>query len=157
MGIQRRKAFERFIASWDPFNSENLLSSRAPNCTQEYYPPPAGRKPWTNADAKEFYDSMVDILKGNRLVVHDFVEDDSSNRILCHLTSHVSFHQSEVENYVGDYVFIVTFDEAQEKVSKIEEWVDSNSTPRFVEQINKAKALLGKDGIAKPTHHPDQN
>ena len=49
-------------------------------------------------------------------------------------------------SYRGEYIFILTMDESQEKIIRVLEFVDSKGTDRLRELMARARANLEKKG-----------
>lgn len=87
-----------------------------------------GHPPHDNASYQQFFTSVLSHIEDFKLTVHDLLEDKEENKISMWMSSTAN---SAVGPFVGEYILILYFDEAGEKVTKLVEFVDSKAGTEF--------------------------
>ncbi|KIX05635.1 uncharacterized protein Z518_03607 [Rhinocladiella mackenziei CBS 650.93] len=135
---------QRFLKSYDPFTTENIMSIRSPDCTFFYFPPTPGHKPWTNKMVYDFYKPLEKGMDRMDIEVYRMIEDPEQNTMDVWITMRVHWKKElRIEPYEGTYVWGLEFSPDQEQVSKFLEHVDRSVTPIIWQKYCEGQKLLG--------------
>jgi hypothetical protein len=80
----------------------------------------------------------------------EVMEDEQKNMVIIHATSQASFHEelkddeipAEEWTYCGEYIFMLSMTEDEDKVKRVVEFVDSKGSERLLGLIKKGKKRI---------------
>jgi ketosteroid isomerase-like protein len=140
-----------YIGGFRTLSTEAFLSILAPSA--EYKFAPASLNLPRSVDAATFVNhlgSLREVLAGFQVYPKEILENDGLGQVTIWATSETIFHENAKGDNVsaddwrfqGEYIFILTMDESQEKVVRIVEFLDSKATERLRELMARARKNL---------------
>ena len=148
-----------FLRSMEGFVPDEMISRRAPDCIQKMAPASLGISDvdWTNQFVRDFYASIERIHTSMTFDVHDSIEDEKNHKIWLWLSSVAYFADPEIPTGGGEYVFMLTFDEKDEKVKRFVQFLDLDRARGETQRINLTKQRQAKQKGTKPEYivNPD--
>lgn len=93
-----------------------------------------GRPVMDNAAYRQYFGAMMPLFKNFTPVVHQLVEDESANTVAIWCSSTA---ETVIGPYTNEYVLVLHFTEAGDKVEKFVEFVDTEYSKSFFGRLRK--------------------
>ncbi|KAJ5613199.1 hypothetical protein N7510_006393 [Penicillium lagena] len=140
-----------YIDGFRTLSPEAFLSILAPSAEHKFAP--ASLNLPQSMDAATFANhlgSLREVLAGFPVYPKEIWENEGLGQVTIWATSETIFHEkakgdnASVDDwkFQGEYIFILTMDESQEKVVRVVEFLDSKATERLRELMAKARKNL---------------
>jgi hypothetical protein len=136
-----------FLETFKDLNYEANISLRATDCRHSFAPGSLGIKDKNNEQFASHVKSLQQIIKGIPVSVKQIF--GGSNEITIWATSETLFREEVKERnpslrwkYEGEYIFVLTLDDAGEKIQHILEFLDSKKVEEVRTLMQVAKATL---------------
>ncbi|KAM4066424.1 hypothetical protein HRG_000527 [Hirsutella rhossiliensis] len=139
MDSKRMQSARKFVEHYATHDNEMLHSLLADSLVFEISPSRSIDKlqAFDKAGFIEFKENMKRVMTGYPLNVIKYIESESSNMVVVWTTGRPQFREElkdyeevtkEQWDYVGEFVFMLTMDETGEKITKVNEFIDSKAT-----------------------------
>ncbi|CAL5866704.1 uncharacterized protein PFLUO_LOCUS914 [Penicillium psychrofluorescens] len=148
-----------YIDGFRTLSPEAFLSILSPSAKHKFAP--ASLKLPESMDAAAFADhlgSLREVIASFPVYPKEIWENEALGQVTIWATSETIFHEkakgdnasADDWKFQGEYIFILTMDESQEKVEEIVEFLDSKATERLRELMAQARKNLSekKDRLA---------
>jgi hypothetical protein len=162
MTSKRYQTALKFIGAFEDLSIDTFLALQTPTCRHVFapasLPPPA---PLDNAGFAAHQTGLRTILEAFPVRAKEIIEDQEKNQVVIWATSETKFFDAVKDSglsddewiYRGEYMFILTMDESQEKIERVIEFLDSKATERLRVLIRRAKDNKQKiDGVRVEGH-----
>lgn len=148
MTSTQQKAALTFISGFATLSIHTLLSICTPDCIRIFapasLPPPP---PLDNMGFARHISKLQEVLQAFPVTAKEIMQDQQKNQVIIWATSKAEFRQDVKDDGVsdeewafeGEYVFILSFDETNEKVHRIVEFLDSKATDRLRSLMKRAR------------------
>ncbi|KAM0721225.1 hypothetical protein Q7P37_003513 [Cladosporium fusiforme] len=119
-----RKTADAFVAAWEELKTEPILAVRAPECIMTQRPASLGIPERDNESFRAWFAGVEGMLTNNKMTVLDYFASTEERRAFLHCT--MTAERTDGSSlYENEYMFVLSFDEKGEKITKILEMVDS--------------------------------
>lgn len=148
MTSTQQKAALTFIGGFATLSIHTLLSICTPECIRIFapasLPPPP---PLNNNGFARHISKLQEVLEAFPVTAKEIMHDQQKNQVIIWATSRAEFRQDVKDDRVsdeewafeGEYIFILSFDESNEKVHRIVEFLDSKATDRLRSLMKRAR------------------
>ncbi|GAD98459.1 hypothetical protein PTT_17281 [Paecilomyces variotii No. 5] len=130
------RAMHELFKGYDEYTVEGVMRARAPECTHGILPKSLGRETKNNEEYSQFFAAIAPIMKTFKVTVHRIVNDPEHRELVCYASG---VGESPVGLYKNEYVFFLNFNETGEKITKIEEFVDSAFAKEYLAKVLEYK------------------
>ena len=143
----------KFLSGFQSLSPDIFLAVLSPTAIHEFAPascsPPAPKTPTTLAN---HITTLKQVLAGFPVHPKEIFENEEKRQVTIWATSLAVFRDDvkdaglsdEEWGYRGEYIFIFTMDESQEKIIRVLEFVDSKGTDRLRVLMARARANMEK-------------
>ena len=146
--IQRTTAMA-FLHSFQDLDGESNLALRTPGCSHTMAPASMNFLPtMTNEQWAAHLSSMKQILAALPVTAKEIFEHPGSNQVTIWATSNATFRQEAKDegedegcdwSYHGEYIFILLFNQAGDKIERIVEFIDSKKVAELGTLLARAR------------------
>lgn len=149
-GPEQKASTQRLVALdlVDAFNRmdiDDIISKRADGCMRYILPASLEQKPTNNDQYRTTLENLLPIFSNFELTVCDILEDREARRISMYVKARADTLAGE---YINEYQWTMTFDEAGQKIVHWSEFVDSSIFYGFWPKLREAMLLHQKNGTS---------
>lgn len=130
---------DTLLAAFNAMDVDAIIATRHPDCIQHIVPLSLNKSPEDNSAYRRRLDYVLPAFANFTLVVLDVVEDRDSHRITTWLKARGDTIAGEYRN---EYIWLMTFDEAGEKLVECKEFVDTVVNRDFFPELQESLRLL---------------
>jgi hypothetical protein len=106
---------------------------------------------WLKQDVDTFFEQWDGIVKSATYDVHDWLESDADNKIAIHFTLTQTWQERlDLPPYTGTYAIYFYFNDEQTEFVKFVEFIDTSTTKKIIETVEKGREKLGKGPLKYP-------
>jgi hypothetical protein len=149
---QRRKTAIALVDAYNEWSLPKIMAVRSDDCIQQVLPSTLlhplllpfylttcievlGRPPMSN----EFYvpnftNNFAPYVRNYKFIINDLIEDEKANKVVIWGNS---TSETDVGPYDNEYVLMLHFNEAGDKITRMLEFVDSNLSMVFIPKLAK--------------------
>ena len=150
MASTQRSIALAFLQSFQELDGDSNLALRTPGCSHIMGPASLNYPPsMTNEQWGAHLLSLKSILATLPVTAKEIFEHEGSNQVTIWATSNATFREevkgedSGVDwSYHGEYIFILLFNQAGDKIERIVEFLDSTRVVEVKELIERARRNL---------------
>ena len=157
MVSKRLELATNFISHFTALDTEILEDILAESYTHHYAPssiPSQG--PFDKKGLINFVSGLKTIMARYPMSIRQSLESESSNAVTLWVTGQASFHEEVKDDsiskedweYTGEYIFLLYMDEAQKKIIKTIEFLDSKATADKLSRL-AARAMENRSRAQK--------
>ncbi|KAJ3496566.1 hypothetical protein NLG97_g2574 [Lecanicillium saksenae] len=119
---------------YNQYEAEAVLAPRAPECIHSWWPTSMKRPSKTNDEFRQFFKPMEKTMKNYRCKIHKIINDPETHTLALYATG---TGESAAAPYQGEYCFFLTFTEDGEKITRIEQFVDSAFAYNYLAKVKE--------------------
>ncbi|KAH7040853.1 uncharacterized protein B0I36DRAFT_16186 [Microdochium trichocladiopsis] len=134
------KATTGVVEAYNSWDLDKIMAIRAPECITQVLPRSLGRPEMKNDEYSKYLGGFMSAFTNFHVTINEVVEDPVHNKVSVWAQSTAD---TPVGPYANEYMLLLHFDEAHEKLVKFYEFVDSKYT---VEHFTKVRELMEKKG-----------
>ncbi|PCG92023.1 Hypothetical protein PENO1_090780 [Penicillium occitanis (nom. inval.)] len=142
---EQEATLNQFIQGWKKWSTEEMLASWAESATQKALPFSLGHPARTRAQVEETLPFLQRVVTNYELKIHEIVQDVTRGKAVVYAISKGS---TPFGDWTNEYAVFITFDESRQKITKIEEMVDSAFMNEFFPKFQDY--LRQQQGAAAP-------
>jgi ketosteroid isomerase-like protein len=117
------------IDAYNSWNMDNIMSLRAPNCTQKIYPLRLKRPALNNERYRKYFEPFLSQFENYRIDVLDYTEDPKQHKVAFHLKAS---GKTPVGDYNNEFAVYLKMTDDDRQIVEVKEFVDSGfSVPFF--------------------------
>ncbi|KAK0612623.1 hypothetical protein B0T17DRAFT_511798 [Bombardia bombarda] len=139
----RRQLTLAAIDAYNEWDIAKIMAFRAPECTHVMLPKSAGLPTKNNAEYEAGF--QPNLFRNFNITVNDIIEDDKANKVVLLAQSSADTDAGPYEN---EYVLILEFNEAGDKVTRFIEFFDSAGARDLAAKLT-APPKDGGEGLKK--------
>ena len=136
-----------FLQSFQQLDADSNLALRTPGCRHVMAPASLNYPPsMTNEQWAAHLSSLKPIVSTFPVTAKELFEDDGSNQVTIWATSNATFREEAKDedsglnwSYHGEYIFILLFNQAGDKIERIVEFLDSKKAAEVGVLIERAR------------------
>ncbi|KAH8676154.1 hypothetical protein BX600DRAFT_432685 [Xylariales sp. PMI_506] len=156
MASKRLETAKKYISHFATLDTQLLDSVLAEDHEHHFAPASLGMKVMSRQEFLAHNQRLRAVLAGFPVEGREYLDSESSNAVTVWATSQTQFHEGarddgsppEEWDYRGEYVFILTMDEAGEKIRRTVEFLDSRSTvDKLMNLMARARENLAKKAV----------
>ncbi|KAI4101765.1 MAG: hypothetical protein L6R37_004793 [Teloschistes peruensis] len=133
---QKRTALS-LVDAFNRMDVPAIISHRHPTCLRHFYPTAMAQRAQDNAGYSKSLTSLRTIFRNFSLIVDELIEDSANRRVCMWLSARADTAAGE---YVNEYVWLLDFDEAGEKIVRTKEFSDALMARDFFPKLKEAMA-----------------
>ncbi|KAK1757945.1 putative SLAM family member 5 [Echria macrotheca] len=118
------------IDGYNAWDLDKLMEHRAPECVHQILPKSLGREPLGNDAYRAYFTRIMPLFRDFRVSVHNTIVGDKEVALQATSTA-----DTDAGPYANEYVLIFTFNEAGDKVIRVQEFVDSHNSVTFFPKL----------------------
>ena len=139
---QQRQTADQLIAAFNCMDIPAIMALRSPTCLRHVLPKSMKLAPQDNATYERSLQSLTTVFRNFNLTVHDVVEDREARKVVLELDAHADTAAGE---YVNEYVWVLQFDESEEVIVEVKEFVDTVMQRDFWPKLQESmRAAAGR-------------
>ncbi|KAK5996388.1 Monooxygenase AgnL5-like protein [Cladobotryum mycophilum] len=119
---------------YNEYTADAVLRVRAPECVHAIWPTSLNRPSKTNDEYREFFGPLQKLMKNYEVKIHKIINDAENHMLALYATGR---GESAAAPYQGEYVFFLTFTEDGEKITLIEQFVDSAFAQSYLVKVRE--------------------
>jgi len=118
----RRKTTLEILEAYESWSLDAIMSFRTPDCVHEVLP--TSLPQMDNEGYRTFFAAIMPRVWNFKLTIRDIIEDPEANKVVVFASS-TADSKAGVGSYGQQYVLSFEFDEAETRIRKMVEFVDS--------------------------------
>ncbi|MCJ1447951.1 MAG: hypothetical protein MMC23_008463 [Stictis urceolatum] len=150
MASVQRSTAAAFLRAFEELDDGSHIALRAPNCRHTIAPASTSFHPnMTNEQWATHFASLRDVLIRFPVTAKEIFEQPASNQITVWATSEAIFREEAKDydsgldwTYRGEYIFILFFNQAGDRIERILEFVDSKRAAEVMILVKRARHNL---------------
>ncbi|KXT00855.1 hypothetical protein AC578_961 [Pseudocercospora eumusae] len=134
-----RKTTEAFLYSWNGdwiHSGEKNLATRAPECRHIMMPATVASAPRSNEEWATYFKNVAPSITQGNMTIHDYLAVPEERRAVCRSSMSAT---SPAGPFNNEYVWFLTFNESGNKITLIEEFLDSKATSDLRERLRELR------------------
>uniref|UniRef100_A0A915Q9E4 Dcr3 n=1 Tax=Diaporthe longicolla TaxID=54899 RepID=A0A915Q9E4_9PEZI len=137
----QRATIDAFLDGWDKWTPEAFLATWSEDCTQKTLPYSHNVPIRDRANTNHLFPILMSIMDNFQLKTHNIVHDAAENKaaVYCSTTADTPFGP-----YTNEHAIFLWFNEAGDKIVKIEEMFDQFTMKDFAPQLEKYAQFIDK-------------
>lgn len=148
MGSTHRNTALSLISGFEDLSIDKLVSTRSPTCTHHFAPASLHMGTKDNDAFTEHIKHLRQVIAQFPVTPKDVMEDEKQHKVMVWATGRPEFYAAvkddEWEDWGNEYIFVLTMNEAGDRVEEIVEFLDSKSTERGRALVKRAFANFGR-------------
>ena len=131
----QRETAEAVVEAFNRMDIDAIMSYRSTDCMRYILPSTLGHVPTDNEQYRSHLEKLKPIFSNFALTINDVIEDRDSGRICMYLRARADTLAGE---YINEYMWTLDFDEADTKITKVNEFVDTVMNRDFWPKLSQA-------------------
>lgn len=132
---KQRQTAEALVEAFGRMDIDTIMSYRSPDCMRYILPSTLGHSPTNNEQYRSHLEKLKPIFSNFSLTVNDILEDKEASRICMYLRARADTLAGE---YINEYMWTLDFDQSGTKITKVNEFVDTNMNRDFWPKLSQA-------------------